>query len=466
MFFYNSRAANFGNKMLKLHVLLAKDLRRAWRNPLPWLINLIVPLVMTALLGLVFGGNSEGSALGRIHFAVVDEDQSVLSDFLRGAVNQSKAGEHLEPVFLERTNALKLVNENKISAVLIIETNFMRNYLSASTPVSLQLIKNPAESINPAVLEELLGAVVTGLNEISRNFDSEFPEWQAVFEGKEDYHKVSILIDRAGDKLKALKKFVAPPLVSYTKEEGGAKSEIQNSKLKTDQPLAASASTNRVAATGGGKPAATSKNADLHNMFAYLLLGLSGMFLLFLGQNAMTDLHRELRKRTFERYQTMRSQVWPFILGKIIFSVVILLICSAVMLGGGGLVFQIQWQHPAALLALDIGYSLFIAALFAVLVALMPDERRAGVLNNVAGMGLGLVGGCAFPARQLPEFLREHITPLMPSNWFVESARSLQFNGGNVALGLVLFKLTLCAAILTAVAAVLFRQKFKTGLHV
>jgi ABC-type multidrug transport system permease subunit len=104
--------------------------------------------------------------------------------------------------------------------------------------------------------------------------------------------------------------------------------------------------------------------------------------------------------------------------------------------------------------------------LFAVLVALMPDERRAGVLNNVAGMGLGLVGGCAFPARQLPEFLREHITPLMPSNWFVESARSLQFNGGNVALGLVLFKLTLCAAILTAVAAVLFRQKFKTGLHV
>ena len=90
-----------------LRVLLAKDLRRAWRNPLPWLINLIVPLAMTALLGLVFGGHSDSGALGRIRFAVVDEDKSVLSDFLRGAANQNKAGKYLEPVFMERTNALQ-----------------------------------------------------------------------------------------------------------------------------------------------------------------------------------------------------------------------------------------------------------------------------------------------------------------------------------------------------------------------
>ena len=89
-----------------LRVLLAKDLRRAWRNPLPWLINLIVPLAMTALIGLVFGGNSDGGALGRIRFAVVDEDKSaLLSDFLRGSANQSQGGKYLEPVFLDREDA-------------------------------------------------------------------------------------------------------------------------------------------------------------------------------------------------------------------------------------------------------------------------------------------------------------------------------------------------------------------------
>lgn len=434
-----------------LRVLLAKDLRRAWRNPLPWLINLIVPLAMTALIGLVFGGGSDGGAIGRIRFAVVDEDKSALSDMLRGSVNQRDGGKYLEPVFMERADALLEVNANKISAVLIIQTNFMRNYLTAHAPVSLELIKNPAESIHPAVLEELLGAVVTALNAISRNFNSEFPEWQAVFEGKEDYHKVSFLIERAGDKLKSAKKFINPPLVNYEKEER-------------------SNETNGVAAKSGesdGKSTKEkeSKSSSANGIFAYLLIGMSAMFLLFLGNNAMTDLHRELRQRTFERYQTMRQQLWPFIVSKIVFTVVVLLLCSAMMLGGGGLIFRIYWPHALALLSLTFGYACFVAALFATLVALVPDERRAGVLNNIAGMALGLAGGCAFPPQQLPAFLREHVTPLLPSFWFVDTLRNLECGSANAPWLFVLLKLAGVSAVLIVLAAILFRRRFKTGLR-
>jgi ABC-2 type transport system permease protein len=432
-----------------IRVLLAKDLRRAWRNPLPWLINLIVPLALTALLGLVFGGNSGGGALGKIRFAVVNENHNRFSDFLRRAassLNESNGSPvQLDPVFMDRTNAMREINANQISAVLIIPTNFLSNYLLGRAPVNLELIKNPAESIHPAVLEELLGAVVAAMNAVSRNFNSDFPEWQAVFDGKEDYHKVSSLVERAGDKLKAMKKFINPPLVGYEKEGD-------------DQ------STNAPAKTAGSTRS-QSKGNNRSDIFAFLLIGMSAMFLLFLGQNAMTDLHRELRQRTFERFQTLHQQLWPFIVGKIFFAVVMLLICSAVMLGGGGLVFQIQWQNPLALAALLAGYACFIAALFAVLVALVASERHARVLNNMAGMALGLVGGCAFPARQLPAFLREHITPLMPSNWFVETARNLQFDGAGVAWGIVLLKLAVCSVVLTALAAALFRRKFKTGLR-
>jgi ABC-type multidrug transport system permease subunit len=434
-----------------LRVLLAKDLRRAWRNPLPWLINLIVPLAMTALIGLVFGGGSDGGAIGRIRFAVVDEDKSALSDMLRGSVNQRDGGKYLEPVFMERADALREVNANKISAVLIIQTNFMRNYLTAHAPVSLELIKNPAESIHPAVLEELLGAVVTALNAISRNFNSEFPEWQAVFEGKEDYHKVSFLIERAGDKLKSAKKFINPPLVNYEKEER-------------------SNETNGVAAKSGesdGKSTKEkeSKSSSANGIFAYLLIGLAAMFLLFLGNNAMTDLHRELRKRTFERYQTLHQQLWPFIVSKVVFTVVVLLLCSAVMLGGGGLIFRIHWPHMIPLLSLTLGYTCFVAALFATLVALVPDERRAGVLNNIAGMALGLVGGCAFPPQQLPAFLREHVTPLLPSYWFVDALRNLECGSANAPWLFVSLKLIGISALLIGLAAILFRRRFKTGLR-
>jgi len=172
-----------------------------------------------------------------------------------------------------------------------------------------------------------------------------------------------------------------------------------------------------------------------------------------------------MRKRTFERYQTLRQQLWPFIVSKIVFTVFMLFLCSAVMLGGGGLMFHIHWPHVGALFALAIGYACFVAALFAVLVALIPDERRAGVLNNLAGMALGLAGGCAFPARQLPAFLRDHITPLLPSNWFVETLRNLECGSADAPWLFVLLKLVGISAVLIGVAAFLFRRRFKTGLR-
>jgi hypothetical protein len=419
-----------------LRVLLAKDLRRAWRNPLPWLINLAVPLCITALIGLAFGGKSDSGALGRIRFGVVDEDKTLLTDFLRGGANQREGGKYLEPVFLDRETALRQINDNQLSAVLIIPTNFTRNYLTGRAAVSLELVKNPAQSIHPAVLEELLGAVVTALNAVARNFQSEFPEWREVIEGRRDHHQVAALIERAGDKLQTAKKYVNPPLVSYERE------------TRVD-------AANGAAAKGGGG----------FNLFGFLLLGMTGMFLLFLASNGMSDLHRELRQCTFERYHTLHQQLLPFVAGKVVFTVVLLLLSSVVMLGGGAVIFRIHWPQPLALAVLTLGYVCFAAGLMAVLVALVPDERRAGALNTIAGMALGLAGGCCFPPQQLPVFLRDHVSPLLPSYWFVETARRLGAGGGDMTWVYVALKCLVLSALLMGLAALLFRRRFKDGLR-
>lgn len=427
-----------------LRVLLAKDLRRAWRNPLPWLINLALPLGMTALIGLAFGGRSDSNALGKIHFAVVDEDDSVLTGLLRGAANQKEGGKYLAPEFLPRAEALSRVNDGKLSAVLIIPTNFTRNYFTGRAPVSLELIKNPAESIHPAVLEELLGAVTTTLNAVARNFQSEFPEWQAVIEGKRDYHDVSRLIERAGDKFKAAESYLNPPLVLYTKEKPAG-------ELKPEAPT-----------NSNGKSRAA-KDRSASNLFAYLLAGLSAMFLLFIASNALSDLHRETRQRTFERYHTLHEDLLPFVAGKVVFAIVVLVLASVVMLGGGGLAFRIHWQHPLALAVLTLAYAAFAAGLMATLAAVLTDERAANVLNNIAGMALGLAGGCAFPPQQLPAFLREHVTPLLPSYWFCDTVRNLEFGSAPVPWLVVALKLAVTGAVFIGIAALLFRRRFKAG---
>ena len=63
----------------------------------------------------------------------MDEDKTLLSDFLRGSANQGEGGKYLEPVLLERAEALRQINANQISAVLIIPTNFTRHYFAGRT---------------------------------------------------------------------------------------------------------------------------------------------------------------------------------------------------------------------------------------------------------------------------------------------------------------------------------------------
>lgn len=206
------------------------------------------------------------------------------------------------------------------------------------------------------------------------------------------------------------------------------------------------------------------KGGVAFNLFAYLLAGLAAMFLLFLAGNAMIDLHREARHRTLARYHTVRNTLFPFVAGKVMLTVVMLLLCSAIMFGGGALLFRIRWPSPFALLSLDLGYACFAAGLLALLVALVPEERHAGVLNTLAGMALGLAGGCAFPPQQLPPLLRDHLSPLLPTYWFAESLRALGSGGAGVPWVQVSLKLAGAGLILTALAAWRFRKRFKGGL--
>jgi hypothetical protein len=296
----------------------------------------------------------------------------------------------------------------------------------------LELIKNPARSIQPAVLDELSGALVTALNALARNFRSEFPAIQRVMDGDTDYHQISALIEKEGKKLQTIKDYIHPPLVSYTREEKGA---------------------------AGGGPSA------VWNLFAYLLSGLAAMFLLFIASTAVSDLYREIRIHTFARFCTLQERLLPFVTGKLVFSFVLLLLCATILLGGGMLIFRFRWAHPAGVVALTVAYCWFAAAFMTVMVAVVRDERRAAAFNSIAGMILGIAGGCAFPPDQLPVFLREHITPLMPSFWYVVEMRALQSGATEVNWLPPLVRLAVAGAILTVLATAMFRRRLRTGMN-
>jgi hypothetical protein len=79
-------------------------------------------------------------------------------------------------------------------------------------------------------------------------------------------------------------------------------------------------------------------------------------------------------------------------------------------------------------------------------------------------MVLGLASGCAFPAQALPDFLRHHVTPWLPPNWFVECLHSLE-SGSGPFWGWTAFKLALLGALLSAIAARLLHHHLRQGLR-
>jgi ABC-2 type transport system permease protein len=416
-----------------LRTLLVKDLRRAWRNPVPWLVSIAVPLVITGLIGMAFSPQTRGAGLGRITFALVDEDDSPFTRLIRGGLTGQEAGKYLDVRLLERDEALRRVANNELAAVVIIPKGFTRNYLGGDKPVTLELVKNPAQAFHPAIVEEGLGLLVTALNAVAHTLGGDLAEWGAILDGTNrlDFQATGRLLERTGDRLAPAKAYLSPPLISYQ----------------------------------GETRADTSQQTQTWSMFAFLLVGMAAMFLLFMADNAMRDLYRELRFHTLERFQTLREGLFVLVAGKAVFAVAAVLVGAVILFGGGALVFQFAWRRPLALAVLVLTYALFAAGFMGLLAALAGKERRADILNNVIIMVVSLAGGCMFPPQQLPAFMREHVTPLLPTAWFAAAARALQEDGASLGWVGAAGKLAGFGAVLLVLATVLFRRRLQKGVR-
>ncbi|MFM1945384.1 MAG: hypothetical protein RI897_4366 [Verrucomicrobiota bacterium] len=382
-----------------LRVLLQKDWRRVVRNPAPYIIHLALPFVITALLGLTFGGGGgKGQGVGRIQMAIVDEDGSRLVEFLRGALSQREAGEYLDVRDVSRGEAMRLIGGNELSAVVIVPEGFVEGYLMGER-VSWELIKNPAQTYYPAIVEEVLGLLTLGLDGVSRGVGGELLAWRDLLGGGEgvDLLRVAGVLEEAGKRLEGVRPYVYPPLVQYREvvvdrvDEGGS------------------------GEGGGGRVP-----------FAFLLSGLAGVFLLFVGDRSSRDLFVELERGTLARFHSLRERLWLFVLAKEVFVVTVVWVGAVIILWGGAWIFGFSWRAPWLVVVMVLAYGVGAGGLMTMVSALAGSTRRADLFNSVVAMSLGLAGGCMFPPQQLPAFVRENISRWLPTHWFADTLRRLQ----------------------------------------
>lgn len=422
-----------------LRLLIVKDLLRARRNPVRWILPFLVPFLVTGLVGVAFGPKSGGGQLGTIKVAVVDEGESVLAHFLRRMPQRpdEEVPFELDTQFLKRDEAMRLITNNELSAIVVIPEDFDDDLLNGTESISIEVIKNPAQAIHPAIVEEGIGVVVTLLNSATRVLGGQIGEWRNLLESDDEFVvKVllaSQLLEEAGNRLKPVKEYLSPPLVTFereTKEEAPAEEDA----------------------------------GPAFNIFGFLLVGLAAMFMLYTADNGMRDLYKEAQARTLERFKTIHEGIAVLIASKVLYSMVVVALAAAIFFVGGGFLFQITWERPWVLVALVICYSFFAAGFLGLISSLAGSEKRADVLNNILIMLVAVAGGAMFPPQGLPAFVRDFIMPWMPTAWFAMAAREIQ--DGNVSMDWLLAagKLAGLGLVLIGISAHLFRLRIEKGI--
>lgn len=106
----------------------------------------------------------------------------------------------------------------------------------------------------------------------------------------------------------------------------------------------------------------------------------------------------------------------------------LLLLSSVILFWGGGFLFGIEWRHPGLMTVLIVCYCAFGVGFVAIIAAVMGTRKRASMLNSMAILFVGFLGGSLIPANQLPGILGDHIAPWFPNYWFAEAVKTLEFS--------------------------------------
>ncbi|HEV7611186.1 MAG TPA: ABC transporter permease [Steroidobacteraceae bacterium] len=151
---------------LAIRALIRNDLRIYMTDRRAMMIGVLVPILIAAFFGYVFGGNGSAEA-GKIPIAVVDEDDS---DVSRAIAADLAAEPLLAMQALDRTEAERRVRGGKVQVAAIIPKNFggdaTRALFSGQTKPQVELLIDPSQAMSSRVVEGLLAQ--HGMQEITK----------------------------------------------------------------------------------------------------------------------------------------------------------------------------------------------------------------------------------------------------------------------------------------------------------
>jgi ABC-type Na+ efflux pump permease subunit len=414
--------------MRRVWLMARKDLLRQLRSPLAISMVLAFPLVFAGLLALTFGGSG---GIPKVHLLVEDRDDSMLSGLLVGALGNEQMAEffRVEPA---GADGLARMENGEASALLRIPQGFAADLL-AGEPLTLELIRNPAQGILPEIAEQSASVLAELLSGGSRVLRRPLEQWAALNGSKNVTSDQVMKISMAFyDAIQEAEKMVLPPAITLE--------TVQLRKEDESEP--------------------TGNTRSL--VFIFVLPGISVWALFMVADNAMRDLLVESRSRTLHRQLAGPVSPWQIVAGKALFTAVLSAICLLILSAIGGFAVGRSIDLVAFLL---LSSSLVVATTgyASVIYGVARTERQGSTISSIVLLTFAFMGGSFIQIDSLPDTVRR-FSPLSPFYWGTTGYRSLIRDSAGVSQILTnVFVLATLGVVLLVVGSALQGRKVRRG---
>lgn len=408
--------------------LLKKDLLRRYKNPLGFIVLIILPLVLVGLMGLVFAPSNNNNVLQPIKLQIEDHDQSFLSKMLPGAFGSDQLASMFDVQPVDSGKGRAMMDAGKASALLIIPEDFGADVFDGK-PTKLILIKNPGEAFSPKIAEETVFIFAEGLDRLFRLAEEPLSAIRENVKAQQDITdaetaQISIMFSRL---IRQVEVYLFPPLITLEKAEADNEQNQSNTV----------------------------------NIFGYILAGVMVMSLFFVLDNVAKDIFVEQENRTLYRIKTSPASLRQYALSKMLSTGLVGLLSHFLVWALGSLIFQIHFAPTQLFRFIVFSFVILfsLTALILFLYTVLRSRSQASAIIPIIVIFFSMVGGSMIPVNSLPDFIQK-MAVVSPVYWAVNGLQKVVIENADLgAIQLNTLILGSAAVALTIVSQFLLNRK-------
>ena len=369
--------------MKKVFAIAWKDTIIRFASTSEWLFFIILPIIFTFVFA---GGVPSGDEDNRIRLVVVDQANTTISQEIISELEKSTS---IRPDVLSLEEAEAQFDSRRAIAMLII-------------PAGLDL-----ESLQN-------GTAQLDFRQLPNNMDASIAE-RAVQTAIRRVSSVVGAANMAVDEAKARGAFE-----TAEGEQAYFNQSLELAKsLQEDSP-------ERVNVVQGNTPDDfdydPQANVSAGQLITWVFIPLFGISALFAY---------ERQQGTLRRVLTTPTSKATFLLGTISGQVAMALIQMTLLVLFAFFAFKLNWGNPLGVFLILTCSALAAAAIGTAMGTFIKSEGQAMGLSIMAGMMLGMLGGCWFPLELFPPVM-QNIAQIFPTTWAMQGLLDLLLRGGEL----------------------------------